>query len=456
MKKNLNHERHEKHETKKGVSHGEHGGHGEIMNHGSHGMTRNEKGVVPKLRFPEFRGSREWEYRLIENVFRVTRGEVLSMTLVQERESSEYSYPVYSSQTKNNGLAGFYSKFLFENAITWTTDGANAGDVNFRQGKFFCTNVCGVLLNEKGYANTFVAELLNTVTRKYVSYVGNPKLMNGVMGSISIPFPSLPEQSRIADCLSSLDALIAAHSQKLEGLKSYKKGLMQQLFPAKGEKVPKLRFPEFRKSGEWVVKELQEISTIIRGASPRPQGDPRYFGGSVPRLMGKDVTRDGKWVSPCTDFLTNEGAELSRFCKKGTLTIICSGDVGVPSFLAIDACIHDGFLALIDIDNTSIDNDFLYYSLTSLQSIFSDSATHGGVFVNLTTAILKSFSISMPSKKEQSRIASFLSSIDNLITAQSQKIESLKIHKKGLMQQLFPAMDGNSSHSGHGDTGLNQ
>lgn len=187
--------------------------------------------TTPRLRFPEFRNAGEWEVKKIVDIFRVTRGEVLSMKLVSESYSTETPYPVYSSQTKNNGLSGYYSDYLYEDAITWTTDGANAGDVKYRKGKFYCTNVCGVLISEDGYANSFVAELLNTVTKKHVSYVGNPKLMNGVMAQIQIPFPQIKEQQKIADCLSSLDEVIELEAQKLEALKTHKKGLMQQLFP---------------------------------------------------------------------------------------------------------------------------------------------------------------------------------------------------------------------------------
>ncbi|MBA4264164.1 MAG: restriction endonuclease subunit S [Comamonadaceae bacterium] len=190
----------------------------------------------PRLRFPEFQNAGKWEVRAIGDVFRVTRGEVLSMTLVQDVASSEAPFPVYSSQTKNKGLAGYYSEHLYEDAITWTTDGANAGDVNFRPGKFYCTNVCGVLINTKGYANDCVAALLNSVTRSHVSYVGNPKLMNGVMAKIEIPFPSVPEQQRIATCLGSIEALTMTETEKFEALKTHKKGLMQQLFPSVEEK----------------------------------------------------------------------------------------------------------------------------------------------------------------------------------------------------------------------------
>ena len=186
----------------------------------------------PRLRFPEFQNAGEWEVKTVGDVFKVTRGEVLSMTLVTDETSGDAPYPVYSSQTKNKGLAGYYSDYLYQDAITWTTDGANAGDVNFRPGKFYCTNVCGVLINTDGQANVCIAALLNSVTRGHVSYVGNPKLMNGVMAKIEIPFPCVEEQQRIADCLTRLDDLIAAQTQTLDALKTHKQGLMQQLFPS--------------------------------------------------------------------------------------------------------------------------------------------------------------------------------------------------------------------------------
>lgn len=186
----------------------------------------------PRLRFPECRGAGDWEEREVGELFTVTRGEVLPMTLVREETSREAPFPVYSSQTKNNGLAGYYTDYLYEDAITWTTDGAHAGDVNYRAGKFYCTNVCGVLINTRGYANACVAALINGVSRNHVSYVGNPKLMNGVMAKIAIPLPSIEEQSRIADCLSALDDLITAQTQKLAALRSHKKALVQQLFPS--------------------------------------------------------------------------------------------------------------------------------------------------------------------------------------------------------------------------------
>ena len=164
-------------------------------------------------------------------MFKITRGSVLPVTETSEKITNETPYPVYSSQTKDNGLMGYYGKYLYENAITWTTDGANAGTVNYRAGKFYCTNVCGVLLSEKIEASKAIAEILNSVAKKYVSYVGNPKLMNNVMAEIQIAMPPTKEErDKISSYFESLDNLITSQQQEIDGYKELKKGLLQQMF----------------------------------------------------------------------------------------------------------------------------------------------------------------------------------------------------------------------------------
>ena len=106
-------------------------------------LEQYKKGIMQKLFSQELRFKDnnnqdfpDWQEKIVENIFKITRGNVLSMTLVMENQDAKNRYPVYSSQTRNKGLSGYYDKFLFENCITWTTDGAGAGDVNFRKGKF--------------------------------------------------------------------------------------------------------------------------------------------------------------------------------------------------------------------------------------------------------------------------------------------------------------------------------
>ena len=169
--------------------------------------------LVPEIRFDGF--TDDWEQRKVSEMFKVTRGYVLPATDASEEISDEMPYPVYSSQTKDNGLMGYYSDYLYEDAITWTTDGANAGTVNFRYGRFYCTNVCGVLLSNKVEASKAVAEALNNVAKRYVSYVGNPKLMNNVMADIQIKIPtSREERAKISSYFFTLDRLITLHQQK--------------------------------------------------------------------------------------------------------------------------------------------------------------------------------------------------------------------------------------------------
>lgn len=210
----------------------------ELLHKKKQGLEQYKKGVMQqifsqKLRFKKEDGNNypDWEEKKISEIFKVTRGQVLASTKVKTVIDNDYKYPVYSSQTLNDGLMGYYNEHLFENAITWTTDGANAGVTKFRKDKFYCTNVCGVLLSNEGYANQMIAELLNTVTKRHVSYVGNPKLMNNVMSGIKITIPkSVEEQAQIANFLSAIDDKIALVNTQLENTQQFKKGLLQQMF----------------------------------------------------------------------------------------------------------------------------------------------------------------------------------------------------------------------------------
>ena len=393
--------------------------------------------LVPKLRFAEFRALEGWKVRQVGEVFKVTRGDVLSMTLVQDEKSVEASYPVYSSQTKNTGLSGYYSDFLYEDAITWTTDGANAGDVNYRAGKFYCTNVCGVLINTEGHANPCVAALINSVSKNYVSYVGNPKLMNGVMSKIAIPFPTVEEQQKIADCLSSLDELIATQARKVDSLKTHKKGLMQQLFPIEGETQPRLRFPEFRDVGEW-EKKLGTVCDIQRGKfSHRPRNDPKFFGGKYPFIQTGDVVKSGGGSVIASQSLNEEGLTVSKLFKPMIVLITIAANIGDTGLLQTEGCFTDSVVELIPYKEVM--PVFLELVMRGQKENLNKLATTGAQ-KNINNEILREVSVLLPSVPEQQRIAHCLASLDDLITAATQEVETLKTHKKGLMQQLFPSV----------------
>lgn len=226
----------------------------------------------------------------------------------------------------------------------------------------------------------------------------------GAVAGLNVIFPPLAEQQKIAAVLSDIDALIETQEALIAKKKDVKAATMELLLTGKK------RLPGFH--GNWSDIKIDDIGSVIRGASPRPKGDPRYYGGSVPRLMVEDVTRDGKYVTPTIDSLTEAGAQLSRPCRKGTLTIVCSGTVGVASFLAVDACIHDGFLAVVNI-KPKFEPNFIYQQLSFNRWRFDETATHGGIFTNLTTDGVREFQLKFPpTKSEQDQISSLLDDLD--------------------------------------------
>ena len=177
------------------------------------------------------------------------------------------------------------------------------------------------------------------------------------------------------------------------------------------------------------VVKLGDLCTVVRGSSPRPKGDPRYYGGNVPRLMVRDVTRDGKFVTPKIDYLTKEGAEKSRPMKKGDFIIAVSGQPGQALILAVDACIHDGFAGLRDLDESKVSKDYLYHFMNFVKDKFSATAA-GAIFKNLTTEQIRELEIPLPypddpekSLKEQKRIAAILDKADGIRRKRKQTIQ---------------------------------
>jgi len=166
---------------------------------------------------------------------------------------------------------------------------------------------------------------------------------------------------------------------------------------------------------DWPLVEIGAISTIVRGSSPRPQGDPQYFGGPVPRLMVADITRDGMYATPQIDSLTELGATKSRPMKKGEVIITVSGNPGLPTILATDACIHDGFVGLRDL-NKDVLPEYLYFALLALHSQHG-SLSIGAVFKNLTTDQIREFKIALPPLSTQQAIVTEIEAEQTLVAA---------------------------------------
>lgn len=171
-----------------------------------------------------------WSTYKIQDIAKIGRGRVISSVEIERQKHP--LYPVYSSQTSNDGIMGYLDDYMFDGEyITWTTDGANAGTVFYRKGKFNCTNVCGTLKIQPKYDCYFVSLVLQQATQKYVSFnLANPKLMNNIMASIKIKMPDIEMQKQLSKIFQTLDSCLLVHQRTCDMYSREKQYLLCQMF----------------------------------------------------------------------------------------------------------------------------------------------------------------------------------------------------------------------------------
>ena len=388
----------------------------------------------PKIRFKGCTDA--WEQRKVGDIFKVTRGYVLPATETDAELSQEKPFPVYSSQTKDNGLMGYYSDYLYEDAITWTTDGANAGTVNYRAGKFYCTNVCGVLLSDKVKATKAISEALNLVAKKYVSYVGNPKLMNNVMADINIMIPSLEEESEaIASYFLQLDHLITLHQRKCEEIKTLKRYMLQKMFPENGMKVPQIRFKGY--ANAWEQRKLGELVRFSKGTG-YSKSDLKEKGTPI-ILYGRLYTKYETIISEVDTFADEKPSSV--YSVGGEVIVPASGetaeDISIASVVDKSGVLLGGDLNIITPPD-NLDSAFLAISISNGKP-HNDMAkmAQGKSVVHLHNSDLEKIDLTYPALTEQTQISSYFSNLDNLITLHQQKCNELQNIKKFMLQNMF-------------------
>jgi len=211
-------------------------------------MPEKQKGVVPRLRFPEFRDAGEWG--------RYKFGELLTLEYgISLPEGSRLDGPI--PVVGSNGIVGFHSKAIVSGPAIVIGRKGSVGEVNWIG--LDCYPIDTTFYVKLKFQNAlliFIKLLLENANLTTLSDNGAvPGLNRNDVYFLKTALPSEAEQQKIADCLSSLDEAIDLEAQKLDALKTHKNGLMQQLFPREGETIPRLRFPEFRDAGEWEVKQ---------------------------------------------------------------------------------------------------------------------------------------------------------------------------------------------------------
>lgn len=373
------------------------------------------KTVVPALRFPEFRKLKEWEVSSIGESCQILNNK---RKPISEAQRTKGPYPYYGA----SGIIDHINNYIFdEELLLIGEDGAKWGAYEnsafVATGKYWVNNHAHVLKPIQINIIVLKNYLIQLDLAKYITGAAPPKLTLGKLKEIEIPISKVPlEQQKIADCLSSLDDLIEATNRKIEALKEHKKGLMQQLFPKKGENVPELRFPEFQGTKGWEEKKLTSLCDITNG---KCNAQDHIEGGKYPLFDRSAVVKySNNYLYDCEAvIIPGEGV---RF---------------IPKYYNGKFNLHQRAYALKDF---SCNGKFLFYDMEYHSSLLAVKAVKSTV-LSLRLPILQNFPLHIPFEDvEQQKIADCLSSLDELIEVTSQKVEILKEHKKGLMQQLFP------------------
>lgn len=389
------------------------------------------KTATPRLRFPEYTKAPPWRVKRFDQLLTIGSGK-------DYKHLSSGDIPVYGS----GGYMLSVSDYLYEGESACIGRKGTIDRPIFLSGKFWAVDTLFYTHSFTDCLPRFVFfHFQNIDWKKHNEAGGVPSLSKTNIEKIEVAVPIIAEQQKIADCLTSLDEVIAAQGRKVEALKAHKRGLMQQLFPREGETSPRLRFPEFRTAREWAESTLGALTSIVRGGSPRPiDAFLTQEEVGLNWLKIGDVDREAKYITRTEEKVLPEALSKTRVINPGDFILSNSMSFGRPYISTIQTCIHDGWIAVTNIPR-HLNYDFLYYAILSerSQAYFSDQAAGGGV-QNLNTDIVKLLPLGLPLVPEQQMIAASLSALDAQIAAESHKGDDLKSHKLGLMQQLFPSI----------------
>lgn len=353
------------------------------------------------------------EYKMIGEIATITRGRVMSKNYIKENQGE---YPVYSSQTENDGEFGRISTYDFDGEfLTWTTDGANAGSVFYRNGKFSITNVCGLIKVSDGMILLrFLYFVLSVEAKRYVnSGMGNPKLMSNVMAKVKIPVPPLPVQREIVRILDNFTELTAELQEKLTAeLTARKKQYEYYLDQFYGGTYEEMLLLEKRTG--WKILPLSDIGTFTRGKR-FVKADSEGLEDGVPCIhYGELYTYYGVSAEKSKSFVPVELAQKLRYAHKGDVVIVGAGennlDIGVGvAWFGEDVVVHDACY----IFKHKLNPKYLSYFLrTTIYHNQIKKYVSEGKICSISAQGLGKAIIPVPPMEEQERIVSILDRFD--------------------------------------------
>lgn len=440
--------------------------------------TDNASPQAPKLRFPEFRNGPTWLAPQLSDLYRFKRTNTLSRDKLNYESGTiknihygdihtkfrpmfrvaEEHLPFVNCDAQANGFDddAFCSEgdIVLADASEDLDDVGKAIEVVSLNGERVVAGTHTILATRRG--NVPVVGFGGQVFQSPAVRAGIKKEAQGAkvygisrnrISTVAIPVPpTVAEQQKIADCLGSLDNLIAAEGRKLEVLWEHKQGLVSQLFPQPGETQPRLRFPQFRDGTNWKTGHCRDIAKVLPG-----YGFPEKFQGNkkgqYPFYKVSDISRatekGHRVISEANNYIDPEVLQKIRakLVPAGTVIFAKIGEAIRSNrrvVTSIPAVIDNNTAGVKAIKTRSLD-EFLFYLWANVSLI--DHA--GGVVPAVSKSALEEVPLCYPSDiEEQKYIADCLSELDTRISAQLAKIETLRTHKRGLLQQLFPSPEG--------------
>ena len=398
---------------------------------------------VPKLRFPAFRGADGWKLaplsQLATRTKQKNRDEKITRVLTNSAEFGVMDQrDFFDKEIATQGNLESYfvvelGSYVYNPRISAT---APVGPISKNKVGTGVMSPLYTVFKFKDGGNDFYEHYFKTTGwHTYMRQASSTGARHDRMAissddfmAMPLPVPTPKEQQKIAECLSSVDALMAAQARKVDALKTHKKGLMQQLFPTEGETQPRLRFPEFQNAGEWNKTTLGEAATFFNGRAYKQE--ELLESGKYPVLRVGNFFTNNNW------YYSDLELDETKYCDKGDLLYAWSASFGPRMWHGVKVIYHYHIWKVEQ--HSGIDRQFLFITLENETERMKSNSANGLGLLHITKGTIEGWDTAFPSPPEQHRIASCLSSLDALITLETQKLEALKTHKKGLMQQLFP------------------
>lgn len=418
----------------------------ETMSSAMQGKTK--LGLLPQLRFPQFRGEEGWEMRILSDLSEVVCGSSPhSMSNFITTEANGLHWLKVSDIHTDTKYITRTAEKIHPQAVAKTRL-VNPGDLvlssiaNIGQPYILQSKVC---ISDNWIAITNITKKTDSAFLYYSisapgsqnhltgSVVGTTLLRLNVVGIKALPvsLPSISEQQKIVACLSSLDEFIAAQARKIEVLKIHQQAMMQQLFPRAGESLPRFRFPEFKTAGNWTKMCLGQAATFHSG-HPYKQEELRDS-GAYPVLRAADV------LSGKTKYSSDLELDEKKYCTNGDLLFASAASIG-PHIWHGKKAIYGNDLWKV-IAQQGVDKTFLFTVLINEMVKIKSKNTNSLGVTRFTKETIETWEATFPGIDEQKKIAQYLTILGDVISAEIEKFNALKTHKKGLMQKIFPSFN---------------